>query len=80
MSLNSTVWAKDTENGQSLIVTLVLPDRAGSSPNRVSIISPLGMALYGYAAGDRLEWGPSHRRLRLKIDRVKQAASSPVTA
>ncbi len=80
VALNSTVWATNTDTGETMCVTLVTPDRAGKRANRVSVISPLGMALFGYAAGDRFEWGPWLRPIRLRIDRVRQVPRGQLSA
>lgn len=72
VSLNSRVWVTDLNSGERTVVTLVMPDHAAGTPDRISVISPLGMALFGYAAGDRLEWGPFQRPIRLKVDRVRR--------
>jgi len=76
VSLNSRVWVTDLDSGQRTVLTLVMPDHAASTPDRISVISPLGMALFGYAAGDRLEWGPFQRPIRLKVDRVRRIRCS----
>jgi transcription elongation GreA/GreB family factor len=55
-----------------MIVNLVMPEHADGTPDRLSVISPLGMALFGYAAGDRLDWGPHQRPIRLKVNRVRR--------
>lgn len=69
--LQSRIWATDRDSGQSMVVTLVMPHQTGASADRISILSPLGMALFGYEAGDFLDWGPVHRPIRIRLDRVR---------
>jgi regulator of nucleoside diphosphate kinase len=72
VTLHSRVWATDMENGQNMVVTLVMPHQAGDRADRISVLSPLGMALFGYEAGDRIDWGPAARPIRLRVDRVRR--------
>ena len=42
--------------------TLVYPDEADLSENRVSVLSPVGTAILGYRAGDIIRWGRAGRQ------------------
>lgn len=79
VALNSRVWATDIDSGAKMALTLVIPEHADASEDRISVISPLGMALFGYQAGDRLEWGPPHRLIRLTVDRVARMRDGAAT-
>lgn len=76
VTLNSRVSVKDLDTGTHLTVTIVTPDQAAASRNRVSILSPLGMALFGYKAGRRVEWGTPQHPLRLLIRKVRPPRQS----
>ena len=80
VTLRAKVAVTDMESGRSMAVRLVLPDQAGSDADQISILSPLGMALFGYKAGDCIEWGPVHRLIRVRIDSVKSRRRPPADA
>lgn len=73
VALNSKVWVTDRDFNEKMVLTIVMPEKADGNGRRVSILSPLGMALFGYEAGDILDWGPLYRRIRLLINRVMTA-------
>ena len=54
--LNSTVTFLDERTKQVREVKLVLPGEANIAEGRVSIMTPMGAALYGLAAGHRIDW------------------------
>jgi regulator of nucleoside diphosphate kinase len=74
--LGSQVAFVDENTSQMRTVTLVLPAHANIAEGRISILTPMGAALYGLAAGDSIDWPDldGHSR-RIKIARVIQAAS-----
>lgn len=54
--LNSTVTYKDERSGQMRTIELVLPARANIAEGRVSILTPMGAALYGLSEGACINW------------------------
>jgi len=54
--LNSRVTFKDERSGQTRTVQLVLPARANIREDRVSILTPMGAALYGLSQGACITW------------------------
>jgi regulator of nucleoside diphosphate kinase len=71
--LNSTVAFIDERTHQVREVKLVLPGEANIAEGRVSILTPMGAALYGLAAGHCIDWpdlSGHHRPIR--IVRVEQ--------
>jgi len=71
--LNSFVSFVDGKTRQMREVQLVLPADANIALGRVSILTPMGAALYGLAAGYSIEWPDlqgSYRRI--EIVRVEQ--------
>lgn len=54
--LNSCVSFVDEKTQKVREVQLVLPARANITAGRVSILTPMGAALYGLAAGHTIEW------------------------
>ena len=54
--LNSTVAFVDERTQQVREVQLVLPGEANIAEGRISILTPMGGALYGLAAGHCIDW------------------------
>ena len=46
----STPYSKDVS------FQIVLPDRSNIAENKLSIMAPMGLALFGYAEGDKVYW------------------------
>lgn len=66
--LNSKVSFVDERGGQVRDVTLVLPSEANIAEGRISILTPIGAALYGLGTGDCIHWPDlrgSQRRIRI---------------
>ncbi|GHG90857.1 nucleoside diphosphate kinase regulator [Pseudodonghicola xiamenensis] len=47
---------RDTTDGSEKTVTLVLPEQADIALGRVSVMTPIGVALLGMPAGARAKW------------------------
>jgi len=57
VTMNSTFTLKDLdESNETRIVTLVFPDDADFELGKMSITSPVGVAVLGYRAGDIVRW------------------------
>jgi regulator of nucleoside diphosphate kinase len=54
--LNSRVTFVDEKSQQMREVQLVLPGEANIAEGRISILTPMGAALYGLAAGHSIDW------------------------
>lgn len=54
--MNSRVRLQDMETGEENIYTLVFPSDADIEQNKISILAPIGTAILGYRAGDRVDW------------------------
>ena len=67
VTMNSRVVVKDLENGESSEYTLVFPEQADVEQARLSVVSPIGTAILGYAKGDTINWqtpgGPRQIRI-----------------
>ena len=55
------------ENGDERELTLVYPRQADGSPDKVSILAPVGSALLGMRIGDEIEWPAPGGTLLLKV-------------
>ncbi|MCC8360424.1 GreA/GreB family elongation factor [Salinimicrobium sediminilitoris] len=53
--LNSEVTISTPDNVQSTY-HLVMPELRDMKRNKISILAPMGLALFGYAKGDEIEW------------------------
>jgi len=70
--LHSLVTFVDEKSHQSHKVQVVLPGQANIADGRISILTPMGAALYGLAAGASIDWpdlAGNERRIRiLRVD------------
>jgi regulator of nucleoside diphosphate kinase len=55
------------ETGEERELTLVYPRDADGSPDKVSILAPVGSALLGMRVGDEIEWPAPGGALLLKV-------------
>lgn len=77
VTLGSDVDFIDEKTGQLRTVELVLPATANIALGRISILTPMGAALYGLMAGQSIDWPDldGHSR-RIRILRVRQPFDS----
>jgi regulator of nucleoside diphosphate kinase len=67
VKMNSVVHIKDLDTGQEYEYTIVYPEFADSSQNKISILAPIGTALLGYKKGDTISWEVPKGKRKLKI-------------
>jgi regulator of nucleoside diphosphate kinase len=61
-----------TDAGEERTVTLVFPPEADIAEGRISILTPIGAALIGLAAGQSIDWTARDGRThRLTVERVE---------
>ena len=78
--LNSFVNFVDEHTQKIREVQLVLPAQADLSEGRLSILTPMGAALYGLAAGHTIEWPDLHGNYRpIRIVRVVQPDEAAIS-
>jgi regulator of nucleoside diphosphate kinase len=67
VTMNSRVRVRDVQREEDEVITLVYPDDLGVTPEAVSVLSPIGAALFGSQEGDpvRLVGARSSRSLVL---------------
>jgi regulator of nucleoside diphosphate kinase len=56
VGLNSTAVVKDMETERILAITIVTPDKADISQNKISVLAPIGTALLGFQKGKQISW------------------------
>jgi regulator of nucleoside diphosphate kinase len=73
VTIGSEVDFVDERTHQLRSVELVLPAMANIAEGRISILTPMGAALYGLTAGQSIDWPDldGHER-RIRIVRVRQ--------
>lgn len=73
VSMGSTVTYRDETTGQEKSVTLVYPEEADITQLRVSVMTPIGVALLGLAEGASFYWDTrENQRRMLTIIKVEQ--------
>jgi len=70
VTLNSQVRYLDLDSRQERIVTLVFPSNANLPEGRISIVSPIGAAIFGYAEGDVIKLTVFGEKKTLRIEEV----------
>lgn len=72
VAIGNTVTYHDETTGQDHTVTLVFPDDADIDRQRISVMTPIGVALMGLTEGASFHWDTldDHRR-RLTVVRVE---------
>lgn len=73
IQMNSEVAITDIASGKKLTFTLTYPKDANLSLQKLSILSPLGVALLGFQEGQIIEWNLPAGMRKFKIDEVSQA-------
>jgi len=80
-SLNSYVCFLDEKTQKVREVQLVLPAKADFAEGRLSILTPMGAALYGLAAGHTIEWPDLQGNYRpIRVVRVVHPDDEPRAA
>lgn len=70
VTMNSTIKYRDLDTAEEDIVTLVMPEESDYSARRISILAPIGTALFGYRKGDALTWEVPAGKRRIEIVEV----------
>jgi len=70
VTMHSTVRVRDLDRGTTAVYTLAFPLGADIEKKRISVLAPIGTALIGYRAGDRVEWLTPGGTKRLQIEEV----------
>lgn len=70
VTMNSKVRLEDLELGEEMVYTLVFPEEADLSQNKISILAPIGTAMLGYRVGDTFEWHVPEGISKMKIKEI----------
>ncbi len=69
--MNSCIHVLDLDTGKKERYTLVFPEQADISTNRISVLAPVGIALLGHKKGEVIEAKVPGRTRRLKVKQVR---------
>lgn len=70
ITMNSTVVVKDIDTDKEFEYTIVYPEYADSSKNKISVLAPVGTALLGYKVGDIIEWKVPAGKRRFLVQHI----------
>ncbi len=70
VTMNSKLRFRDLDTGVETEVTLVFPADANFDAGRLSVMSPIGTAMLGYAETDIIEWAVPAGKRRLQIEKI----------
>lgn len=70
ITMNSRVCLQDMDSGENLVYTLVFPGDADFDSGKISVLAPIGTALIGYRAGDRITWRVPSGIKKLKVKNI----------
>src|SRR4051794_11216813 len=56
ITMNSRFALRDEKTGDTICYTLVYPEEEASHDGKVSVLSPMGMALFGAKVGEEVCW------------------------
>lgn len=70
VAINSSVKIKDIDTDQEFVFDLVGPSDAKVKNNKLSVLSPIGLALVGYNVGQEVHWEMPDGFKRYRIENV----------
>jgi regulator of nucleoside diphosphate kinase len=70
VTMHSVVRVRDLDSGARIDYRLVFPADADIERRRISVLAPIGTALIGYRAGDRIEWTTPGGTRHLEVEAV----------
>jgi regulator of nucleoside diphosphate kinase len=70
VTMNTRLLFHDLDDDSRMEVTLVFPADADIDAGKLSVLSPVGTALLGYAEGDTVEWEVPAGKRRIRIEKI----------
>lgn len=70
VDINRRVRLADIETGETYTYSFVAPEKAKPKHKTISILSPIGLALIGYAEGTELSWEMDNGIRQYRIEEV----------
>jgi regulator of nucleoside diphosphate kinase len=71
VTMNSTVELRDLDTGEIETYTVVYPERADVALDRISVLAPIGMAIFGSRIGDIVEVKVPAGWRRIRVDEIR---------
>lgn len=77
VTMHSRIDCEDELHGERHTLTLVYPHEADVQQGRISVLAPVGSALFGLSVGQSIDWRtPDGRDLRLRVSAVHDRPAS----
>jgi regulator of nucleoside diphosphate kinase len=70
VTMNSKVMLIDIEADEEMTYTLVYPEDADLSQDKISVLAPIGTAILGYRVGDTVNWKVPNGVVELKVEAI----------
>jgi regulator of nucleoside diphosphate kinase len=70
VTMNTKVRLVDLEENDEMEYTLVFPDQADLSQNKISVLAPLGTAMLGYREGDTFSFKTPRGEAKMKVKEI----------
>jgi regulator of nucleoside diphosphate kinase len=70
VTMNSEVRVRDLEAPERIVFRVVFPAAADAAAGKVSVLSPLGMAVLGRRVADHVAWQTPGGLRRLRVERL----------
>lgn len=70
ITMNSKVLLEDLDLGEETTYTLVYPESADLSENKISVLAPIGTAILGFREGDVIDWKIPAGIVKLKVKKI----------
>ncbi len=70
VTMNATVELRDLDTEERETYTVVYPERADISRNRISVLAPIGTAVLGCRVGDVVEVRVPSGRRRIRVEDI----------
>jgi len=70
VTMNTRLKLKFLDDGTDMEVTLVFPAEADIDRGKLSVLSPIGTAVLGYAEGDTIEWDVPAGKRSVRIEKI----------
>lgn len=75
VTMNTTVVLRDVDTRERETYTLVYPEQADISLDRVSVLAPIGTAVLGRRVGDVVEAKVPSGRRRIRVESIRRQQS-----
>ena len=70
VTMNTRLVFRDLEDKTKMEVTIVFPSEADIDQGKMSVLSPIGTALLGYAKGDTIKWEVPGGKRRVRVEEI----------